>query len=114
MLASNLRLKKESDFKKVFSSGKSSGSTLFVLKYAPNHLKNSRFGVVVSNKVSKKAVVRNKLRRRIKAWLQTKQADITPGIDVVIIAKPSATKADLKKIRADLKKAFIRARILKK
>ena len=37
----------------------------FWIKYLPNNIENSRFGVVTSTKLAKSAVIRNNLRRNI-------------------------------------------------
>jgi len=55
----------------------------FHLKFKPNNLAKNQFKIVVSLKVSKKAVVRNKIKRRIREVL--KQLDIKQGYDIVII-----------------------------
>lgn len=58
-----------------------------ILKTIPNHLASSRVVVVVSKKVSKKAVVRNRIRRRVAAELATTWATVTPGYDIVVTAR---------------------------
>ena len=113
MLASNFRLKQQKDFKKTFSTGKAAGSYLFVVKHSQNNVKNSRFAVIVSNKVSKKAVLRNKIRRRVKSWLLEQKENILPGQDVIIITKPKAATAEAKDIKRNLEKTFIRAKLVK-
>ncbi|MBU0731405.1 ribonuclease P protein component [Patescibacteria group bacterium] len=113
MLASNFRLKQQKDFKKTFSTGKTASSGLFVVKYSKNSARNSRFAVIVSNKVSKKAVLRNKLRRRVKSWLLEQGTNILPGQDVIIIAKHQAAGAEINEIRKNLEKAFVRAKLIK-
>jgi ribonuclease P protein component len=50
----------------------------------------SRFGFIVSTKVSKKAVVRNRIRRRLQAIIRVDRTSIIPGLDVVVIASPEA------------------------
>ncbi len=42
-----------------------------------------RVAVVVSRKVSKSAVVRNRIRRRIYELVRTSDKDVTPGTDLV-------------------------------
>ena len=53
-----------SEFKEVFNFGKTTKSPYFILKTKDNSLPYSRFAVVVSKKISKKAVERNLIRRR--------------------------------------------------
>lgn len=63
MLKKRFKLK-TSEFKEVFNLGKTSHSPIFVLKSMNNLIEYPRFAVVVSKKISKKAVERNKIRRR--------------------------------------------------
>jgi ribonuclease P protein component len=50
----------------------------------------SRIGIIISTKVSKKAVVRNKIKRRIKESVLKILPKIKNGFDIVLIAKPMA------------------------
>lgn len=57
------------------------------LKYAPNSRRRDyRMAVVVSRKVSKSAVVRNRIRRRIYEAVRKREADITGPYDIVFTA----------------------------
>lgn len=53
-----------SEFKEVFNFGKTIKSPLTIIKVKENNLKHSRFAVVVSKKIAKKAVERNYIRRK--------------------------------------------------
>jgi len=53
------------------------------IKYKPNSLGKNRFRIIVSLKVSKKAVIRNKIKRRIREILR--QFDVKQGYDIVVI-----------------------------
>jgi ribonuclease P protein component len=53
-----------SEFTEVFTFGKATRSPLFVMKTKPSELPYSRFAVVVSKKISKRAVERNYLKRK--------------------------------------------------
>lgn len=83
MLPKIYRLTKKKDFDAVYQMGKSVRSGLLAGKYLPNGLANSRFGFVVSKKISNKAVVRNKIRRRLSA----SAAAILAGNKIVITPK---------------------------
>ena len=65
MLPKINRIKKKKDFEIIFKKGASFRNNLFTLRFLKNSLGINRFGFVVSQKVSKKAVVRNKVRRRL-------------------------------------------------
>ncbi|MFH1899674.1 MAG: ribonuclease P protein component [Patescibacteria group bacterium] len=68
----------------------------------PNNLENSRFGIVISTKISKKAVVRNKSKRQIRAVIHKNLANIEKGFDIVILTKPAVTVTDFQKIEQTL------------
>ena len=54
------------------------------LKFRANALPVSRFAVVAGVKVSKKAVVRNRLKRQVRAIVHEVLGEITPGYDVLL------------------------------
>jgi ribonuclease P protein component len=73
-----------SEFKEVFNFGKTSKNQLFILKYQKNKHTFSRFAVVVSKKIAKRAVERNYLKRKfIHALKETSSA--LPISDYVFI-----------------------------
>ncbi|MCX6765195.1 MAG: ribonuclease P protein component [Candidatus Nealsonbacteria bacterium] len=106
MLPKENRLKNKKDFEKVFKNGKGFKDGLLYVKFAGNNLKDSRFGFIVSTKVSKKAVVRNKIKRILRAALKSELKDIKKGVDAVIITSPGIEINDLNiKIEKLLEKA---------
>jgi ribonuclease P protein component len=80
------RLTKQKDFDNVFKKGRSVFNKILGLKFIANDLNINRFGVIVSNKISKKAVERNKIKRRIREVLQKEDPILKQGYDVVVIA----------------------------
>lgn len=89
----SLRLQR--DFEEIRKKGKNISSPLFNLKFLPNDLKLVRFAIVISKKISKKAVDRNNLRRKVRPQLQEliKTQAIATGYDLVFYAKIPALKA---------------------
>jgi len=112
MLPKINRLKKKKDFEKVFKKGRGYKEDFLYLKIIKNNLKNSRFGFIVSNKFSKKAVVRNKIRRRLKALTEIKLAKIKKGIDGVIIVNPGLEINDFWELEERINKLFEKAGII--
>ena len=94
MLAKINRIKKKKDFDEIFKKGKIFRSDSLIFKFKKNNLKESRFGFVVSLKVSKSAVVRNKIRRRMSEIIRQNMDGIKNGTDLVIIALPGFEKKD--------------------
>jgi ribonuclease P protein component len=67
----------------------------------------ARFGFIVSRQVGG-AVVRNTVRRRLKALCYESLAGIAPGGDIVIRALPTAASASFDELRADVEKCLAR------
>lgn len=101
--------------KKVMSEGQKGYSELFLFKKLNNNLDFNRYTIVVSKKVSKTAVGRNEVRRKIKSALkeslkevrekqkQTMKSGSQKFLDVVIILSPIAKDASYKKILNEIK-----------
>lgn len=86
MLGKQHRLKKQKDFDAV-AKEQSFFEDFLVLKKAKNNTDVSRFGFVVSSKVSKKAVIRNKIKRRLRNIIKEHMQSIEKGYDIVIFTK---------------------------
>ncbi len=86
MLKKQNLIRKQKEFEQVFEKGKYVRDKELVLKVCKNNLESSRIGVVVSSKVSKRAVFRNKLRRQLKAVFLKEQKNIVLGYDLVVIS----------------------------
>ena len=67
-------------------------------------MEHPRLGLIVSKKVSKKAVERNKLKRRLREIFRLNQNSLD-SFDIVIIAKQNAADCTY----TDLEKNFIKA-----
>ncbi len=92
MLPKINRVKKKRDFEAIFKEGLKFKNNLFILRVAKNHLNENRIGFVVSLKVSKKATVRNKIRRRLAEAVKVYIDNIERGTDLVFIVLPGAEK----------------------
>lgn len=89
MLPPQHRLTKEKDFQHLFRRGRPYFSHHLTLKIGVNKEKVSRFGIIVSTRISKKSVVRNRLKRRLRHIMGQRLAKIRPGYDIVVIPKAS-------------------------
>jgi ribonuclease P protein component len=67
----------------------------------PNGARGVRVGVSVSAKVGK-AVVRNKIRRRLKEIFRMNQDGFRQGFDLVVVARDAAATAEYAEIERDL------------
>ncbi|PJE50396.1 MAG: ribonuclease P protein component [Candidatus Yanofskybacteria bacterium CG10_big_fil_rev_8_21_14_0_10_36_16] len=98
----NLRLKKNSDFQKVIKNGKSVNGEFLFIKFVKNELDHSRFGIVVSSKVSSKATARNKIKRRISESISPIYKKQKTNLDIVVISIPRILEKTQKEIKSKL------------
>jgi len=81
------------------------GEFFSVLYRLDTGVEESSIGIVVRGKVGN-AVLRNKLRRRIKAYLNQNNNKIPNKISAVILAKDNASEAGWQEINSDLDRCF--------
>lgn len=108
MLPRQHRLTRNKDFQKVFKEGKyiSVRNGFLCVKFLKNTLGFSRFGFIVSSKVSNKANKRNRIRRVLQGIVLNKLATVKPGFDVVIIAKKAVGGKSFKDISSTINSVF--------
>jgi len=114
MLPKLNRLTREKDFEKTFKQGKkySLSSIKIYLIVNKNGLKQSRFGFIVSKKISNKAVLRNKIKRRLRMVIRDSLAEIRNGFDIIIISLPGIEDNSFKEIEKNIKYIFKKAGLL--
>lgn len=71
-------------------------------------LRGTRLGVTVSRRVGG-AVVRNRVKRRIRVWFRHAREKLAPGLDLVVIARRAAAELDSSAMEAELREAAQRA-----
>ena len=79
-------LKRNHDFKRLYNKGKSAASQCVVVYCRRNGKSESRLGITVSTKLGG-AVQRNRIRRRLKEIYRLNEKRLSPGYDVVIVAR---------------------------
>ena len=112
MLAKQNRIRKKKDFDFVFKKGAGLKGSFFLIKVIKNKLNLSRFGFVISSKVSKKSVERNKIRRRASDVIRHSFGKIRDGLDVVFVAFPISKSAGYKDIEDDILNLLIKTKCL--
>jgi len=106
MLPKENRIKKRKEFQKVLISSKTYKTPFFILRINKNNLNKNRFAFVVGRKVSPKATVRNKIKRRLAAIIRGEKEKIKLGTDMVIIALPGIEKINFTEIKKTIEKEF--------
>ena len=102
MLPATQRVRARREFAAIFARGRAIPGSAVFLKYHPNRLGHPRFGIVVSNKVSKRAVARNLIKRRIREILRAAIRDTslgTLGVDVIVITRPAVAALTFVQLR---------------
>jgi len=115
MLARKFRLRLKNDFKKVFELGKFYPEKFLAIKILSNGSDVPRFGFIVSKKVSKKATVRNKVKRRLResVRLKIKSGLIKDGFDAIVLTRPETAAKNFAEIDEAMNKLLKKARVLK-
>ena len=111
MLAKKNRLKKKKDFENVFKKGRSFKEGFLVLKIVDNKSDKIRFGFIISQKISKKASHRNKIKRQISEIIRLKMKKIKKGVDGVLITLPGIEEKNFSEIKENIDKLFKKARV---
>ena len=107
MLASKYRLKSKTSFARVEIDGKLIQFKSFGLGVYDRKDENpSQFGFVISTKISKSAVVRNKIKRIFSDHIRLNFEKIKPGQDVIFLIKPSIVKIDRKTLEKEIDEAI--------
>jgi len=91
--AKQYHILKSAEFKVVYAHKVWSGNKEFNCNCMPNDLGYPRLGLVVSKKVSKRAVDRNAIKRKIREWFRHNKA-LIGSVDFVVSAKPIAKDLD--------------------
>ena len=95
-------LKQNHEFRRLYSKGKSAVSPTMVLYCRRNGRRESRLGLTTGTKLGH-AVVRNKVRRRLREIYRLHEHELTPGYDIVVVARVKAVYAKY----AQLEKSFL-------
>ena len=94
-------LKENAAFRRLYYKGKSAGNRYLVIYCARNRLEDTRVGLTVSTKLGH-AVVRNRVRRRLREIVRHNASCLPSGYDIVIVARTAAVEAEF----AALEKSF--------
>ncbi len=106
MIKKENRLNKVKDIKNVLKNGKSFYSDLVGIKILKNSLDINRFCIIISAKVSKKSVDRNKTKRQIKFIILESEPFLKKGFDCLIIIKKDLSLMKFSEIKNLLEYLF--------
>ena len=95
------RLVRRGEFDAVYRGGKRRSSSHFTVFFRANELPQGRFGVSIKKALGG-AVVRNRIRRRLREIVRCHRAEIPTGWDIVIHPKSAVAKAPFAALTTDL------------
>jgi len=114
MLASEFHLSGKQNFERVLGQGHFFQAESFGLAFFDRRDGgSSKYGFIVSNKVSKEAVQRNRIKRALSEAVRFIAQEVKPGLDVVFLAKQTSTKMPTDAIMREVKEAFGKTGLLK-
>ena len=94
-------LKKNYDFQRVYKTGKSYANKYLVMYVVENNTDRNRLGISVSKKVGN-SVVRHRVTRLIRESYRLHENIFNSGLDIVVIARNSASRVSYMEIESAL------------
>jgi ribonuclease P protein component len=104
-------LRKNYEFKRLYNRGESAASHLIVVYYKKNGTEYNRLGVTVSAKIGG-AVLRNRIRRRLKEIYRLTEKSLKTGNDIVIVARMKSGCANYHELEASAMNLFRKLNLL--
>lgn len=104
------RLKKRYQFNYVYKSGEHFSSEHLVLYVVSSKTKSIKVGFAVTKKVGH-AVVRNKIRRRLREIIRKQLPKLKQNYNIIIVAKENIIEADFEQLCFELNKLFKKANL---
>lgn len=95
------RLHSAADFASLRGCRKPLRGNYFVIRHVPGRQALARLGMAVSRKTSKRATVRNRIKRTIRESFRQHRSRL-PIVDLLVIARGAAAEADNAQLRQEL------------
>lgn len=110
MLSRKYKLTGSKDYSRVQKEGKVYQSTNFGVAYINREdSETSRFGFIISTKIAKDAVERNRCKRAMSEAVRIASVNLKEGFDIVFLAKTGISRVStadiMKEVRLTLDKA---------
>jgi ribonuclease P protein component len=106
-------LKQNHLFRRLYQRGKSAAGRYVVVYCRKNGLGYNRLGITAGTKVGH-AVVRNRIRRRIREAYRLSEGQYRTGFDIVVVARTRAAEASYLDIADNLHKLSDKLGLLRK
>ncbi len=112
MLAQAQRLRQTAEIEQVYLNGRRSFHPLVRIIAANGLTKQSRVAVITSLRVSKKAVERNRLKRRLRSIIQPWLKQMPKPYDCLIIAQSKANAASYQELAQAVEQSLKKLRLI--
>ncbi|MCU0551536.1 MAG: ribonuclease P protein component [Leptolyngbya sp. Prado105] len=112
VLPQDNRLRHRRDFDAVYQRGFRRGSRCFTLRVLKKPEQPTQIGISISKKVSKRAVVRNRIKRQIRAILRNFLPRTKSGFSIVIGVRIEAVECDYSQYLQELEQLLVKAEVL--
>ncbi len=111
------RLKTPKEFQAVYQRGQNYKSDHLILRVLWTTNQSSlpaptQFGISISQKVSKKAVIRNRFKRQIKGAIRSLLPIIAPGAKIALTVRRPLNECKYEHFLRELKQLLIKAKII--
>ena len=106
-------LKENHLFRRAYNKGKTAADSRLALYVRRNGRKANRLGFTVSTKLGH-AVVRNRVRRRLREIYRLNEDAMAPGCDVVVVARVRSASSDYHQLEKSFLKLADKLGLLKK
>jgi len=101
------RLRTPAEYKNVFADPVKSTDKYFTVLAINNPLPHPRLGLAIAKKAIKKAVARNRIKRTVRESFRLQRHQIV-NIDIVVLARGDAAKADAQILRKSLERHWLK------
>ena len=99
-LKSSVSIKNNYEFRRLYSKGKSAATPYLVVYCRKTRRDHNRLGITVTAKLGK-AVVRNRVRRRLREIYRLNEAKLLRGVDMIVVARGRSTSATYWELERD-------------
>ncbi|MFA6097514.1 MAG: ribonuclease P protein component [Candidatus Paceibacterota bacterium] len=113
MLDKKFRLRKQKDFDRISKEGVYFSEHCLLMKAMRNELGVTRFGFIVSNKISGVAAKRNRIKRLLREAARSLQDKLKEGYDCLFIAKNSILEKESGEINGAVEKLLRKSGLYK-
>ena len=99
-MRAEVTVKENYKFRRIYRKGRSAVSPCMVVYCQKNRQGRSRLGVTVSTKLGH-AVVRNRVRRRLREIYRLNREHMVPGYDVIVVARTRAAAEPYRRLERE-------------